>query len=137
MKRKILLSICLLLTGCIMDYYDHRMVVVNNSQVRIAVEVLNDTTKRTANEIAYYLSNTIAPRDTSFITKAGKNAWPEYAEDGKDKTLYIYFFDADSLSKYQKGGADMNYLLGNRKYLKRLDCSFKELTRTNWKIEYR
>lgn len=137
MKRKILLLLPVLLTGCIMDYSDRRVSVVNKSPVRIAVEIVNDTTERTANNIAYYQSHPIAPNDTSFITRAGKNAWLEYINEGKAKTLYIYFFDVDSLNKYDKGGADMSYLLGNKKYLKRLDYSLDELTKSNWEISYK
>lgn len=136
MKRKLLLLAPALLTGCIMHYFDRRLSVVNKSPVRITVEIVNDTTERTANNIAYYLSHPIAPNDTSFITRAGKNAWLEYINERKAKTLYVFFFDLDSLSKYEKGGADMSYLLGNKKYLKRLDYSLDELTRSNWEIKY-
>jgi hypothetical protein len=110
-----------LFSGCIMDYFDRRVSVVNESPVRIVVEIVNDTTERTANNIAYYQSHAIAPNDTSFIKRAGKNAWLEYINKGKGKTLYVFFFDLDTLNKYEKGGADMSYLLGNKKYLKRLD----------------
>jgi hypothetical protein len=136
MKRKILLLMPLLLTGCIMDYHDRRLSVVNKSHVRVAVEIVNDTTKRTENNIEYYQSNTIAPNDTAFITKSGKNAWLEYINEGKTQTLYVYFFDLDSLNKYQKGGADMSYLLGNKKYLKRLDYTLDELESADWQIKY-
>jgi hypothetical protein len=136
MKRKLLLLAPVMLTGCIMDYFDRRVSVVNKSPVRIAVEIVNDTTKRTANNIAYYQSHAIAPNDTSFITRAGKNAWLEYINKGKGKTLYVYFFDLDSLNKYEKGDADMSYLLGNKIYLKRVGYSLDELTKSNWEIKY-
>lgn len=136
MKAKILLFVPLLFTGCIMDYYDRRLSIVNKSSAHIAVEIVNDTTKRTENNIEYYQSNTIGPNNTSFITKSGKNAWLEYINEGKAKTLYVYFFDRDSLNKYQKGGADMSYLLGNKKYLKRLDYTLEELKRADWQIKY-
>ncbi|WP_413670231.1 hypothetical protein ACEN9X_09995 [Mucilaginibacter sp. Mucisp86] len=137
MKRKILLLAPVMLTGCIVDHFDRHLSVVNKSPVRIAVEAVNDTTKRTANNIAYYQSHAIAPNDTSFITRAGKNAWLEYINEGKAKTLYVYFFDLDTLNKYDKGGADMSYLLGNKKYLKRFDYSLDELTKSNWEINYK
>ncbi|SDH72431.1 hypothetical protein ACRQ5D_05380 [Mucilaginibacter sp. P25] len=137
MKAKILLFVPLLFTGCITDYYDRRLSVINKSSVHVAVEVVNDTTVRTENGIPYYQSHVIAPNDTSFITKSGKNAWLEYINKGKTKTLYAYFFDIDSLNKYQKGGADMSYLLGNKKYLKRLDYTLDELKRVDWQIKYR
>lgn len=136
MKRKILLLAPVLLTGCIMHYFDRHLSVVNKSPVRIAVEIVNDSTERTINNIAYYQSHPIAPNDTSFITRPGENAWLEYINEGKAKTLYVYFFDLDSLNKYQKGGADMSYLLGNKKYLKRLDYSLDELAKINWEIKY-
>ncbi|AYL98582.1 hypothetical protein [Mucilaginibacter celer] len=137
MKKLILLFAPILLTGCIMDYTDYRMSVINNSQARIAVEVSNDTTKRTNNEIAYYISESIAPSDTSLISKSGENAWLEYIKQSKSKSLYIYVFSTDSLAKYQRGGADMSYLPGNKKYLKRLEYSLDELTATNWQIMYK
>lgn len=136
MKRKILLFAPLLLTGCIMHYYDRRLSVINKSSAHVAVEIVNDTAKRTENNIEYYQSHAIAPNDTSFITRPGKNAWLEYINEGKAKTLYVYFFDLDSLNKYQKGGADMSYLLGNKKYLKRLDYTLQELKRADWQIKY-
>ncbi|SEN11789.1 hypothetical protein SAMN05192574_102501 [Mucilaginibacter gossypiicola] len=136
MKKKILLFVPLLFTGCIMDYYDNRLSVINQSPVSIAVEIVNDTTKRTENNIEYYQSHAIAPNDTAFITKAGKNAWLQYIDESKDKTLYIYIFHIDTLNKYQKGGADMSYLLGSKKYLKRLDYTLYELKKSDWQIKY-
>lgn len=137
MKRKILLLLPVLLTGCIMDYYDQRLSVINKSPVCVALEIVNDTTKQTENGIAYYQSHAMVPNDTSFIIKPGENAWLEYVNKGKAKTLYIYFFDIDTLNKYQKGGADMSYLLGSKRYLKRLDYSLDELTKANWEITYK
>jgi hypothetical protein len=136
-KRKILLLVPVLFSGCIMDYYyDRPLSVVNKSPVRVAVEIVNDTVKWTENNIAYYPSNEIAPYDSAFRKKPGENAWLEYVNKGNAKTLYIYFFDVDTLNKYQKGGADMSYLLGNKKYLKRLGYSLDELTKSNWEIKY-
>jgi len=126
----------LFFTGCIMDYYDNRLCVINQSPVSIAVEVVNDTTKHTANNIAYYQSHAIAPNDTAFITKAGENAWLEYTNEGKAKALYAYFFNLDSLTKYERGGVDMSYLIGSKKYLKRLEYSLDELKKINWQIKY-
>jgi len=138
MKRKVLLLLPVLLTGCVMDsYYGRPLSVVNKSSVRVAVDIVNDTTKRTENNIAYYQSNEIAPYDTAFIKKPGEDAWLEYVNKGNAKTLYIYIFDIDSLNKYQKGGADMSYLPGNKKYLKRLDYSLDELTKANWVVTYK
>jgi hypothetical protein len=137
MKRKILLFVPVLFSGCIMDYYyDRPLAVVNKSPVRVAVEIVNDTVKWTESNITSYQSNEIAPYDSAFIKKPGENAWLEYVNKGNAKTLYIYFFDVDTLNKYQKGGADMNYLLRNKKYLKRLDYSLDELTKSNWEIKY-
>lgn len=137
MKTKILLLVPVLFSGCIMDYYyDRPLSVVNKSPVRVAVEIVNDTVKWTESNITSYQSNEIAPYDSAFIKKPGENAWLEYVNKGNAKTLYIYFFDVDTLNKYQKGGANMNYLLGNKKYLKRLDYSLEELTKSNWEIKY-
>jgi len=137
MKRKILLLVPVLFSGCIMDYYyDRPLSVVNKSPVRVAVEIVNDTVKWTESNITSYQSNEIASYDSAFIKKPGENAWLEYINKGKAKTLYVYFFDLDSLNKYEKGGADMSYLLGNKKYLKRLDYSLDELTKSNWEIKY-
>lgn len=55
---------------------------------------------------------------------------------GKPKLCTLFFFDIDSLNKYQKGGADISYLLGNKKYLKRLDYTLDELKKINWQIKY-
>jgi len=55
---------------------------------------------------------------------------------GKLKRYMYIFFNLDSLTKYERGGADMSYLIGSKKYLKRLEYSFDELKKIHWQIKY-
>ena len=135
-KRILLLLLSASFTGCIMDYYDCSLYVVNKSSIKIAVDIVNDTTKRIENNIEYFQSVAIKPNDTSFITKSGKDAWREYLEESPDKTLYVYFYSVDTLNKYQ-GSADMDYLRGNKKYIKRIAYTADELKKADWGIIFK
>lgn len=127
--------VLLLFTGCVMDYYyDQPVSIVNNSSVRIVVEVVNDTTKKTKNNIEYYQTETISPCDTDFIKKPGENAGQEYLEESPTKTLYIFYY-IDTLNKYQ-GAGSMSDSRNSKRYIKRLDYRLDDLKKTNWRIKY-
>jgi len=134
MKKFILLSVVLILMGC--EYFDSRLHVINESPLTISVYDTNDTNNVVENNIEYYQSHVIHPKDTAALTKAGKNEWVNYIERGPEKRLYLYFFEVDTLNRYQHKAA-MNYLIGSKKYLKREGFTLDQLNQMNWEIHYR
>ena len=133
MKKLILLPVILLCMGC--DYFDTRLHVINESPFTISVYETNGSKGEIQNNLEYYQSNIIHPKDTAALTKPGKNEWTNYVEGGTEKRLYLYFFNIDTLNKYQHK-ADMNYLIGSKRYLKRVDFTLDQLNKMNWEIYY-
>ncbi|MGN8068231.1 hypothetical protein [Mucilaginibacter sp. 22184] len=134
MRKLALLFVVLMCTGC--EYFDSRLRVVNESPLTVSVYDINDTNSVTQNNIEYYQSNVIHPKDTAALTKPGKNEWTNYIEGAPEKRLYLYFFDIDTLNRYQHK-ADMNYLIESKKYLKRVDFTLDQLNQMNWEIHYK
>jgi len=134
MKKLILLPVVFMWIGC--DYDDSRLHVINESPLTISVYEMNGSKGEIQNNLEYYQSNIIHPKDTAALKKFGKNEWINYVEKSPEKRLYLYFFDIDTLNRYQHK-ADMNYLIGSKKYLKRVDFSLDQLNQMNWEIHYR
>lgn len=111
----------------------------NESSIRLSVLYSNDKNVSNDNLVDYYISdyNTIHPKDTSDIIKAGKkNEWHQYISEGPKKKLYIFIFATDSLVKY-KGTDSMPMLCAEHKYLKLFEYSEEQLQKQNWLIEFK
>lgn len=133
MKNYILLLIVSICAGC--EYTDNRLKVINQASFNIAVYDTNDTSSVTLNNIEYYQSNAIHPKDTLFLSIPGKNGWVNYIEQGPQKKLYVFFFYLDTLNRYQHK-ADMNYLIESKRYIKRVTFTLNQLEKMNWEIQY-
>ena len=125
------------LSGCIIDYYNNMLSIQNNSNKKITVLYTNTINPSTENNVEFYTSEhyIILPTETKTIVKRGRaNAWHEYISEGKEKKLFIYFFSADELKKYN--GDIMNDLVRTGNYLKLIEYSEKELDAINWTLTY-
>ncbi|TWR25013.1 hypothetical protein FPZ42_14795 [Mucilaginibacter achroorhodeus] len=103
-----------------MDYQNAMLSVENKSPLLITVLYSNATNVHTENNVAFYTADwvTIAPDSVGDIKINGRaDAWHEYIESGKEKKLFIYFFAADSLKRYD-GRYSMDQLCAMKKYLK-------------------
>jgi hypothetical protein len=136
-------SILTVFNCCFYACYDvtisHRLSILNMSDKKISVLYSNRANGRlTENNIAYFTSeeNVIQPDSSFDITILGtKDPWHKYIDAGKTEKLFLYIFDIDSLKKFNNSYS-MDDLINQKKYLKILSYSEKQLNEINWKIRY-
>ena len=134
MKKKLLIFVVILLTGC--DYYDDSLKITNKTKMDIAVQETNRRDSIYFNNIEYYLSNTIVPDSTINLSTSGKlGAWRRKIENSPEKEIFIYIFAVDTLRKYQ-GKKTMYDLFSQDRYIKRFEFSEKQLNDNNWDVVF-
>lgn len=128
-----LLSILLLLplTSCVIDYYDGRLKIVNQSDKVICFDHEVDTIPDvpSINKKEYFIRQRIEPGDTNRVVLPGSyTKWISEVSSGKDSTLSIFVFDYEQVLNN-----NWDSLRLNNKY-KRLDYKLKELNKNNWTV---
>jgi hypothetical protein len=113
------------------------LTIVNKSGKEISVLYSNDIfPPPDENNVEFYLSEeNITKPDSSLniVTMGDENAWHEYISNGKNKRLYFYIFEPDTLRKYQ-GLYSMYDFVQRGKYYKSQSFSENELKNRNWKV---
>lgn len=126
------LAITLLtLTGCVTDYYDHRLVILNNTGKSIIVETYPENLPdvEQTNNTEYYLQREIEPGAKSDLEQNGKNGWPNFITNSKNKRLNLVVYSWDSLLKYKS----IDSLISKRIYTS-YHLSQDTLTKLNWVV---
>lgn len=129
----LLSAICMFLTSC--DYYNHSLVITNNSKKPISILESNTRLpEREGNYVAYYLSQQIdTAANYNLVINGRENAWIDYINDGPEKKLYLYAFDIDTLKLYNEGWS-MRELLADHKYSHIFRYSKEELDKVGWNV---
>jgi hypothetical protein len=128
-----LFGVLLLLTStsCVIDYYDGRLTIVNQSDRVICfdheVDTILDVPSISKKE--YFIRERIEPGDTNRVVLPGSSTkWIMEVSSGKDSTLSIFVFDYDQVLNN-----DWDTLRANKKY-KRLDYKLNALNKNNWTV---
>ena len=67
------------------------------------------------------------------ISIRGASVWEDYINlNSKDSTIRLFIFSKAEIEKL-----GWNYIITNKKYLKRYQLKVKDLTNTNWIVKYR
>jgi hypothetical protein len=117
--------------SCVMDYYDGRLKIVNQSDKVICFDHAVDTILDvpSINKKEFFIRQRIEPGDSTNVDLFGsKTKWITEVSSGKDSTLSIFVFDYDQVLKN-----DWDSLRMNRKY-KRLDYKLNDLIKNNWTV---
>lgn len=138
---KILVVACFSLVGCIYDQFNHQLSLTNTSKRTLSYLYTNfaDRKDLTGNNVAAYIADWMIVKSdsTEYIAKpGGKNIWHNYIANGKNKKLYVYLFDTDTLKKYN-GIYSMEDIVNQHKYLKLLSYSESDLNKINWQVVYK
>ncbi len=128
-----LFGVMLLLTftSCVVDYYDGRLKIVNQSDKVICFDHEVDTILDvpSINKKEFFINERIEPGDTANVVLSGSSTkWIMKVSSGKDSTLSIFVFDYNQVLTN-----DWNTLRMNKKY-KRLDYKLDDLNRNNWTV---
>ena len=130
-------GLIVLLSACIMDYYNHQLSITNNSGKELSVLYSNDVEiPANENNVDFYIADweTVKPDSTFTIVMPGnENVWHEYIADGSTKKLYFYIFETDTLKKY-KNNYSMRGFVQMNKYFKSFSYTENELKKINWNI---
>jgi hypothetical protein len=134
MKIKIIFVISLFLlsiTGC--DYYDDRLVIINESPNNIYVTFSNDTILSLGeNKTFIFEDNLIAANSKKNILLIGsKNAWQFFVDKSLNKQLHVFILSEDTLKKYET-----STIIKMKKYERRIDIGIEDLKAKNWEIIY-
>jgi len=130
MKTSSLFFLLLLfLNAC--DYYDYRLVIVNETNGMIVAETDTDTLPKLPriNKTEFYLDRGINPQEQSRLMKGGKNGWPFAIKRSKNNKLNLFVYNIDSLKKYKS----IDSLVAKKKY-SRYEFSEDELEANDWKV---
>ncbi|MEC4003197.1 hypothetical protein OX283_000890 [Flavobacterium sp. SUN052] len=131
MKKISIVIILLLIVSC--NDWDNRLVLLNysNKKINFYYELMDD------NIIIPNLKNCdktflpfIKSNDKDFLRT--QNKWDLYLKDHPNKILRVFIIDTDTLSKY-----GVCRIFKEHNFIKRLDFSYEELVKQNWKIEYK
>jgi hypothetical protein len=118
-------------TSCVMDHYDGRLKIVNQSDKVICFDHEVDTILDvpSINKKEYFIRERIEPGDTNRVVLPGSSTkWIKKVSSGKDSTLSIFVFDYDQVL-----ANDWDTLRRNKKY-RRLDYKLTDLNKSNWTV---
>lgn len=135
MTKKNLLDIMLLLflSSCVQDrVWDYKLKIKNESKRTIVIRCCEDSvlTDRNFTNIFYY--------DTAEINQNiikplwSKRDWEDVISFSYNKKLNIYFFDVDTLKKYD----NMNEIVKNKLWIKVSSYSKEELEQKKWLVVF-
>jgi len=133
MKYIFILITAVLFVGC--DYYDNRLVIHNKTNLTIVVETSLDTIPimPCENKVEYYYRESILPKNKRTFAFPGKvKEWSQYISKSKNKKLNVFFYNVDTLKKYE----DMDFINRNRLYIKKKAFTESKLNKLKWIIEY-
>ncbi|KUG08095.1 hypothetical protein [Solirubrum puertoriconensis] len=124
----------LFLSSCIIDYYDSRLLIINQNSSPVCVETFPDTipNSKEMNYPEYYLTHIISPLDSAAQMMPGKEGWIDEVHFSNNRKLNIFIYNADSVRAYHS----MDSLNRNKRY-KRISLSLEELERLNWHVTIR
>jgi hypothetical protein len=128
-----LFGVLLVLTfsSCVMDYYDGRLKIINQTDKVICFDHEVDTILDvpSINKKEFFISKRMEPGDTNRVSLPGSSTeWIREVSSGKDSTLSIFVFDyGDVLNN------DWDSLRMNKRY-KRLDYKLNDLNKNNWTV---
>jgi hypothetical protein len=130
------------LIGC--DYVDGRLKILNESNKLIFFSWQEDSTLSRTPIITHYTSlmkdkitneypiNTtlaVLPYSENTIPIWNYKGWDKYFH--KNKTLYLFIFDDDTLKKYA-----WDTICMKQKYLRRFNLTYSDIKSSKWKIKY-
>jgi hypothetical protein len=128
MKRFVLL----LFASYSCDFYDGRLIVVNESGKSICVETINNEYPGVSkfNQVQYYLEGSIPSGTERKLIETGTNGWEESIRENRNGKLNLVVFPLDTLQKYK----DLGYLFDHGLYTY-YSYTLKELNNLEWKIK--
>lgn len=121
------------------DPIDHKLKIINNTNDKIyyTYNQNNDLLamydveleKMKVSQSYHNYINSIEANDTIMPPEMGYDAWVKLIQKSKNKKLYIFTFDIDTLEKYQ-----WKEIVQKNKYKKRYAISLEELNMVNWTV---
>lgn len=121
------------------DSIDHKLKIINSTDDKIyyTYNQNNDLlamydvelNKMKVPQSCYNYIQSIEANDTIMPPEMGYEAWVKLIQNSKNKKLYIFTFDIDTLEKYQ-----WKEITQKNKYKKRYAISLEELNRANWTV---
>ena len=138
MKKSIFIIMLTFLTvsiGCVVDKYDSRLKLVNNSDFNLFTFSDFSDIKDTLINCENCFSQEkdwieLYPKDTLLIGLHGKH-YDKYLENNPDKIFRVFVFSSDTIKKY---GWEKSKNRGV--FLKRYDITLKYIKENNWIINY-
>lgn len=136
-KKYLYLLIMNFMISC--DPIDHKLKIINNTNDKIyyTYNQNNDLLamydveleKMKVPQSYHNYINSIEANDTIMPPEMGYDAWVKLIQNSKNKKLYIFTFDVDTLEKYQ-----WKEIVQKNKYKKRYAISLEELNMVNWTV---
>ncbi len=138
----VLVSIILFNSSC--DIADSRLVLQNNTTKTIYFKWQEDSILSENRLVTHYkfvppdeetgeyprnISNLVFPDSSNIISIWTFRGWNKYFK--KNKFLYLYIFDEDTLSTYS-----WDTIRSQKKYLKRIDLTFEDIKQSKWVLVY-
>jgi hypothetical protein len=142
-KQFILLSMLVIMI-CQCDYVDSRLTLKNETDRIVFFRWQEDSILNNTPVITNYNSlpkesltkesplntrESVLPHSENNISIWTYHGWNKYFN--KNKFVYIFIFDKDTLNKYK-----WEEIRSKNKYLKRLDLSFNDIKKMEWKLIY-
>ena len=135
MKKILFFSVIAFLGSCIIDYYNHKLSIVNKSGKEISVLESNDIEAPNDNYVAYYMADWVVIKPDSsrtLVMPGNEDAWHDYIQEGHDKKLYLYIFETNTLKEYKNNS--IQELVRIKKYFKSYTYSESDLDKINWTV---
>ena len=121
------------------DPIDHKLKLINNTNDKtyytysqnIDLLAMYDVEleKMKVSQSYHNYINSIEANDTIMPPEMGYDAWVKLIQNSKNKKLYIFTFDIDTLEKYQ-----WKDIVQKNKYKNRYAISLEELEKINWTV---
>ena len=118
----------ILLFNC--TFYDRRLNIVNSSSDTISFRLTTNPYGKFESLKEYYLSLKLAPDSIKNVIIPGKSKleWNEQISKSKNKRLYLYVINYDTLKHYS-----LDEIISEEKFII-YEYSKKQLDSMNWKI---
>ena len=128
MKKLVSCIIVLGIVSC--TFYDRRLNIVNKTLDTLSFSVTTKPFDTFVNHKQYYLKLKLAPDSIKNVIIPGgsKLEWNKLLRASKDKRLYLYFFNYDTLERYS-----LEKIMRNHKF-EQLSYSKEQLDDMNWSI---
>lgn len=134
MKDLLNLSYLFILLFSACDYYDNKLVIVNNSSDSMFFICMEDTifTPIDSSYVSSYFYHKIPPYQKERKTIESTNGWNAFIANSNNSMLNVFCIPLDSINSFKDW--ERNRLNGN---YKRISLTEKELEQSNWVIEYK